>query len=117
VTKKKDEASLRAYLSDHLQYERWMLGEAFRELHTTPTGPRWNMVFESFCVHARNLYDFLRHEGKRANTYRADDYALDRTKLVAELAFNELDKFLFHMSADRLERAKLDLAQLQMLEE
>lgn len=117
MAKEKDVQDLCNYLEDHVQYERWMLGQTFQAMHVTPEGPAWNMVFEAFCLHARNLYDFLRHEGKRANTYRADDYVPGRTKPNAELEFNELDTFLFHMSAGRAHRLKLNLGRLQKLGE
>ena len=111
----KDEAGLRAYLEDHVRYERVMLAHAFRAMHATPEGAGWNMAFESFCVHARNLYDFLRHDGKKANTFRADDYVAGRSKPDAFLEFNELDTFLFHMSAGRADRAKMNLERSQAL--
>ncbi len=105
------------YLTDHVKYERDMLGYTFRAMHATPPGPNWNVVFESFGLHARNLYDFLRHEGKKTNTFRADDYVPGRPKPQALSLFNDLDAFLCHMSAGRAERAKLTLERLYSLGE
>ena len=92
-----------------------MLGFTFKEMHETPPGPEWNIAFEAFCIHARNLYDFLRHEGNKNTTYRADDYVHNHSKSEAELLFNNLDTFLFHMSTGRIDKKKVDLADVQKL--
>lgn len=108
---------LLGYLDDHIRYEWDMLRYSFTRLHRTPPGPEWNIVFEAYCVHARNLYDFLRHEGKTQTTFRADDFVSGRSKPSPLLAFNELDGFLFHMSTSRAEKAKLTLERLTELQD
>ena len=67
-----------------------------------------------FGIHARNLYHFLRNDGKNS-TFRADDYVASWPKATAFLDFNELDVFLFHMSTKRGQHEKLDLRLLQKL--
>jgi len=109
------EEDLIAYLNEHIRYEREMLGYYFKEMHETSPGLRWNMVFESFCIHARNLYDFLRHEGGKTTSIRADSYVPGRAKPNANVDFNKLDTFLFHMSKGRIEKKKVDLAEVQAL--
>ena len=111
----KEEEKLVAYLKEHVPYEREMLGFTFKEMHETPPGLKWNMAFEAFCIHARNLYDFLRHEGSKTTTFRADDYVPNRSKSEAELLFNNLDTFLFHMSTGRIDKKKVNLADVQQL--
>ncbi len=48
------------WLSEHLVYERWMLDYTYSRLGTDAATPLWFAMFESFAVHARNLYDFVR---------------------------------------------------------
>ena len=63
----------------------------------------------SFCIHARNLYDFLRHEGGKSTNIRADSYVPGHAKPNANVDFNKLDTFLFHMSKGRIDKKKVDL--------
>ncbi len=115
MAKEKNEAEMLRYLEEHVAYERTMLGYTYARLHDTAPGVGWNVVYESFGIHARNLYDFLRNEGKTQTTFRADDYVDSWPKPNALLSFNELDVFLFHMSTGRAERQKLNLQRLQQL--
>jgi hypothetical protein len=46
-----------------LQYELYMLNEAFSAYHSSLREPVKSMILESFLIHARNLIDFL--ENKR----------------------------------------------------
>lgn len=103
------------YLREHLAYEREMLKYTFARLHDTQPGIAWNVVYESFGIHARNLYDFFRNEGKKGNTFRADYYVEGWGRAPSFLGFNKLDSFLFHMSTYRADHEKLDLGTLQML--
>lgn len=111
----KEEERLIIYLDEHVSYEREMLEFTFKEMHDTPPGLKWNIVFESFCIHARNLYNFLRHDGRKQTTFRADDYVPGRSTPNAFLLFNELDTFLFHMSTGRIEKNKVNLGDVQTL--
>lgn len=111
----KDEEEKLHYLKEHVTYERTMLGYTYARLHDTAPGVGWNVVYESFGIHARNLYDFLRNGGTGGNTFRADDYVLHWPKAEHSPSFNVLDSFVFHMSARRNNQAKLTLEQLQQL--
>jgi hypothetical protein len=105
--KPKTPENLLDYLDDHLRYERQMLGFTFELVYSLPTGLLWNAIFESFAIHARNLYDFFRHEGNAATSYRAVDYVPGRSKSDCDLKFNELDTLL-HLSASRLTKEKVN---------
>lgn len=47
------------YLSEHLPYELMMLRHAMWKLNEHQEQLEWNVLYESFVVHARNLYKFL----------------------------------------------------------
>jgi hypothetical protein len=93
------QAELESYLTEHLSYEREMLGFAFRQIQREPEQLVWNAYFESFGIHARNLYQFLRStEGPRSVT--ADDY-LPGWKQPAIPSLEKLNPFFFHMGKQR----------------
>lgn len=92
-----------------------MLGYTFARLHDTPEGLGWNMVYESFGIHARVLYDFLQNKGQKGNDFRADKYTDRWTPSNANLAFNDLNTFVAHLSEKREVRPKLTLSKLQEL--
>lgn len=115
MVKTKDEAAMLEYLGEHIKYERDMLAFCYSKLHNTPPGLEWNAFFEAFGIHARNIYDFLRNEGRATTTFRADQYVQSWKPPEALLKFNGLDQFVFHMSKSRLEHAKLKLQDLQEL--
>src|SRR5260370_30872325 len=91
----KNEAEMLRYLREHVTYERTMLGFTYARLHDTVPGVAWNVVYESFGIHARNLYGFFRNEGKTQTTFRADDYVDSWPKPKPLLSFNDLACFLF----------------------
>ena len=102
------------YLKEHVAYERTMLGYTYARLHDTAPGIAWYVVYESFGIHARNLYDFLRNKGNNT-TFCAADYVPSWTKAKPFLDFNELDVFLFHMSTKRAQHERMNLGLLQKL--
>lgn len=106
--KDKSEAELVEYLTNHLAYERKMLGFTFKML-SEADGLRWSAFFESFGLHARNLYDFLRHEGKRGNTIRADDYLSGRKRPTPSRVDGRLNASFFHLSTERLKNDPVNL--------
>jgi hypothetical protein len=108
VAKQKSSEDLVTYLSEHLKYERDMLRFTYDMLFKTD-GYRWCAMFESFGVHARNLYDFLRHEGK-SNTVRADNYVPGRSKPAASNVDGKMNGSFFHLSTSRLENKPVSLA-------
>lgn len=64
------------YLKEHVTYERRMLEFAFYQLHKMPEGPWWNVMFESCCLHLRNLYEFLRNDQKVGNGFHANEFCV-----------------------------------------
>lgn len=110
MAKQKTESDLVAYLEEHLKYEREMLRFTFEMLFQTD-GRRWCAMFESFGIHARNLYDFLRHEGKPTTTIRAVDYVPDRKKSDAIPTIDsKMNSSFFHLSTSRLDNKPVTLA-------
>lgn len=109
MAKQKSDEDLKAYLAEHLKYERDMLRFTYSMLFQMD-GLRWCAMFESFGLHARNLYDFLRHEGQAGNTIRADDYVQGRSKPAASNVDGKMNKSFFHLSTSRLENTPVNLA-------
>ena len=101
MAKPKSDEVLGAYLKEHLKYERDMLRFTYGMLFKTDND-RWCAMFESFGIHARNLYDFLRHEGNKANTVRADDYVPGRSKPAPSNVDGKMNGSFFHLSTSRL---------------
>ena len=64
---------LQAYLEDHLAYEVLMLRHALTKITTFQHPLEWNAYFESFVVHARNLYAFLTNDDD-SRTFKARDF-------------------------------------------
>ena len=108
VANQKSSEELVAYLREHLKYERDMLRFTYGMLFQTE-GYRWCAMFESFGVHARNLYDFLRHEGK-FNTFRADNYVPGRSRPAASNVDEKMNGSFFHLSTSRLKNKPVSLA-------
>ncbi len=110
-----DQDEALAYLTEHLAYERQMLGYTFARLHDTEPGLAWNAVYESFSIHARNIYDFLRHEGGNKTNFRADQFVVGHRKPNHLAVFNDLDVYAFHLSMKRDVSSKPDLSRLTMM--
>jgi|GEM_PF-1293164 len=108
MARQKPDEDLVAYLKEHLKYERDMLRFTYAMLFEMD-GCRWCAMFESFGVHARNLYDFLRHEGGATNTVRADDYVPGRKKPAASNVGGKLNGSVFHLSTSRLANKPVSL--------
>jgi hypothetical protein len=100
-------ADLAEYLRDHVLYEKVMLDFTFQEIQKPHEQLMWNAIFESFGVHARNLYDFHRSDGG-GNNRRANQYVSGH-KSASLNDFNLLDKFFFHMTKHRATDAKVKL--------
>lgn len=110
LAKQKLEADLVTFLTEHLRYEREMLRFTYKMLFQMG-GRRWCAMFESFGIHARNLYDFLRHEGKPTTTIRAIDYLPNRAKSDAIASIDsKMNRSLFHLSTSRLDNKPVTLA-------
>jgi len=61
------------HLADHLPYELLMLRYTMAEIRKPQSTLLWNALFESFGVHARNLYDFLTN-GADSRSLMAKDF-------------------------------------------
>ncbi len=108
---KRTQKEMIAYLDEHLSYERMMLKYAFFHIHTIPAGPAWNVMFESCCVHMRSLYEFLTN-GVKTNGYNAKEFSSAGYKAPGENRFSKLNEFIFHMSAQRAQKKKLSIPEL-----
>lgn len=97
---------LRDFLRDHLSYERAMLEFTFAELAKPHEQSMWNALFESFAVHARLLYAFLRSQEKGG--INATDYAekLKTDPLGSTLLINQS---IFHALKGRVDGARYDM--------
>lgn len=115
MTKDKTEQGKLRYLSEHLSYERDMLCYTYDRLHKVSEGFEWNVLYESFCIHARNICNFLRNKEDSRNAYCPNDYVPNWSKPNHLSLFQALDVFLFHLSAERDTNSKLCLEQIQIL--
>lgn len=91
-----------AYLDDHLPYERMMLEYTLGKISVEQTQCDWNAYYESFVVHARNLYQFLTNDDK-GNAKACDfvrDYRASKTDSTKP-TFSGLLEQVFHMSPKR----------------
>ena len=102
------------YLTKHLAYERQMLGYTFSQLHSQGNQLAWNAHFESFCIHARNLYCFLNNR-KGSATLRACDFSPAWAGRSNNQILQNMDTFIFHLSAGRLKRKRFDFGQVQAI--
>jgi hypothetical protein len=99
-----------AWIEEHLFYEYSMLRDALASAQNAANAGdqlQFNMCFESFLVHARNLEVFLKNQGKQGS-YKARDFApayrLDNTakaKHKADTAFQDINHQAFHMGDRR----------------
>jgi hypothetical protein len=90
-----------AYLQEHLCYELLMMRHTFEEL-TTPKNSYldWNAYFESFAVHARNLYDFLTNDGG-CNNFKARDFDPQFKASKLDNVFSLFNSGVFHLGKSR----------------
>src|SRR5271169_3273197 len=72
------------HLTEHLPYELLMLRHT-RERMSSPRYPLdWNAHYESFAVHARNLFDFLMNDATQAN-FKASHFSTFKASKNAEV--------------------------------
>jgi hypothetical protein len=105
MTSKQD---LERYLSEHLAYERKMLGHTYEKL-SLPLSLDWCAYFESFGIHARNIYHFLRHDGTKNTTIRADHYVPQHKKPESSHIDPRMNESFFHLSTKRLDGKPVNL--------
>jgi hypothetical protein len=100
------------FLEEHLRYEYEMFDYSLSKLYCTGDPLGWNAFYESFAIHARNLYDFFRNEGG-GNNFKARDFANDYVRPSANAKFNRLDPSVFHLGKQRTgEDQKLSMQDL-----
>jgi hypothetical protein len=92
-----------AWLHEHLSYELQMLQFTFEKIATMSSSPEWNAFFESFAVHARNLYHFLTNESGQGNFNASDfipGFACKKTSKTKQLYPKQLSQ-IFHLGKAR----------------
>src|SRR5665213_2428310 len=96
--------TLEEALRDHVSYEIDMLNETFDRLGK-PVGDSvmGNALIESFCIHARNLIDFLGNEdgGLRASSYVDAQYAHAKHVGVGKALYQKLSTQIAHLGQRR----------------
>ena len=103
------------YLREHLAYEREMLGFTFNKIFQEQSQLNWNSYFESFGIHSRNLFDFLRSDGNSTDFCANDfvkNYKHDPINVPKIDPFNES---FFHMTKARARKAKVNIGDAQAI--
>jgi hypothetical protein len=62
-------SQLENHLQDHLPYELLMLRYSHGRINIESDPLIWNAMYECFCMHARNLWDFLNNAGTSNNLF------------------------------------------------
>ncbi len=91
------------YLNDHLPYEQMMLKYTFERVSSGELRQlEWNAHFESFSVHARNLYQFLTNGDAdiKAHHYVPAGFRSSKTSETIR-TFEQLNRQVHHLSAKR----------------
>jgi hypothetical protein len=92
---------MRELLTHHLRYEIDMLRCTFGRLHNPLLHEcDKNAFIESFCIHARNLIDFFRGNGK--NCARAADFTVHRIYEVRSLTKTGLPDDLYGKLSEQI---------------
>ena len=107
-----------AYLQEHLPYELLMLRYTLKKIVAPQLRLDWNVYFESFAVHARNLYDFLTNSEDSRN-FKAKDFvayfSISKEDKVISM-FTRLHSQVFHLPknrpTDQAKKANADRAKL-----
>lgn len=113
MARKHSDETLLKFLKEHVRYERMMIRHVYKELHQQKDQLIWNALYESFGVHARNLYKFLRSDD--GGNIGSNSYVANRSKPEHEPLFNMLDIFLFHMAVERDRKDRLNKENLKVL--
>ena len=93
------------FLAEHLLYQLLMLRHTHEQIVKPQGQLTWNAMYESFAVHARNLFVFLKNSDNNKNM-RASDYISD-FKVNVPPAINSvrlsLDPHVLHLGKIRKE--------------
>jgi hypothetical protein len=98
-----DVAELKEYLREHLFYELMMLRYTLGRIQHVKSQVLWNALFESFGMHARNLYAFLRNERDHRNVIASDfvdQFNCGRENKIAG-TMDRLNQQLLHLGRRR----------------
>jgi hypothetical protein len=93
-------SELAEWMKEHLSYEMLMLQHTHRKLSQIEDQLDWNTYYESFAVHARNLYRFLTNEEDVQAAHFVKGYKAGKTHETVS-AFQRLPLQVFHMSLHR----------------
>jgi hypothetical protein len=90
----------------HLRYEVQMLGETMTKLEVPDSFDQttMNALIESFCIHARNLNEFLLEKRDRhgdlvkASSFTDDAYKPPRTSKSRTALFDKINQQISHLT-------------------
>lgn len=91
------------WLKEHLSYELLMLDFAIGRIRSVENQLEWNAFYESFVVHARNLYFFLTNKGEGSD-YNASDFVAEFKSAKDDLTIGKFQKMhhqVLHMGKHR----------------
>ncbi len=91
----------------HLWYEIWMLAETSRKLNQGLGQFDFNVTIESFCLHARNLMDFLTNQ-KFPGDIKCSDFDIEcaSINLQKDIIQDAINKWASHLTWERVEGKK-----------
>jgi hypothetical protein len=85
-----------------------MLGETRKKLLAREFDDQWclNALIESFCIHARNLNEFLLEQGKHRDLLKASDFAAatykkPRSTKARRAPFSKIDQQIAYLTKKR----------------
>jgi hypothetical protein len=94
-------------IKKHLFYEVLMLGETRKKLREQDYSDHIaaNAFIETFCIHARNLNEFLHENGRpdtlKASTFATADYERPLITDERRLLFAKINKQISHLTEGR----------------
>ena len=92
------------HLEDHLPYELLMLRHTYERMNTPRYPLDWNAHYESFAVHARNLFDFLTNRAT-ANNFKASHFStafkVTKNDEVQRIINQDLHSQVLHLGKNR----------------
>lgn len=110
---------LQTYLSVHISYELLMLRYTVTVLNKPISQLSGYAHYESFVIHARNLYDFLIAESKKnSNNFTSIDYGASKASKGEDYQiFNLIDPQVMHMAKLRLDTSdnKINLEKVNFM--
>lgn len=113
-------AQLSEHLEDHLPYELLMLRYTHGRMQTEQHPLVYNTMYESFCVHSRNLWDFLNNEGTGNNLKvreLAKDFSAPKDADAQRVLNFDMQGQVFHFNKGRpsTQAKKVGLAKCKLV--